>query len=71
MCDNRSKVKVIIKLFDGFLNNLTYVLMVWVIGNHKRYTEINFQGHLENIMSKNDKAIELLRKLQAVLLHFS
>ena len=30
-------------------------------------TKLNFQEHLHNIMSKLDKSIELLRKLQAVL----
>ena len=71
MCDNRSKVRVIIKLFDVFLNNITYVLIVWVISNHERCTKINFQGHLDNIMSENDKTIGLMRKLQAVLLRSS
>ena len=29
--------------------------------------KLNFQKHLDNIISKVDKTIELLRKLQAVL----
>ena len=32
-------------------------------------TKLNFQEHLDNIMSKVDKTIGLLRKLQAVLRH--
>ena len=31
------------------------------------YTKLDFQEHLDNIMSKVDKTIGLLRKLQAVL----
>ena len=33
-------------------------------------TKLNFQKHLDNIMSKVDKTIGLLRKLQAVLCVF-
>ena len=32
-------------------------------------TKLNFQEHLNNIISKVNKTIRLLRKLQALLLH--
>ena len=34
-------------------------------------TKLNFQEHLDSVMSKVDKTIGLLRKLQSVLLCFS
>ena len=47
-------------------NLLQQVLSQKHLGMHLD-TKLSFQGHLDNVMSKLDKTIGLLRKLQAVL----